>query len=315
MIAAWALATAAVLYPVAAARRGPWPWHRTACWYAGLAAILAAGPLLDGDFTQHAAGHLLLGMVAPLLLVLSAPVTLALRALPVRRARLLSRVLHRTRLLTFPPVAAVLDIGGLWLVYTTDLHTSALVQVHVLAAGYLFTASIVGVDPMPHRASWALRAATLVLASAAHGILAKQLYAEHPTGAMLMYYGGDAIEVALAVLLGREWLLRRSLLARRAGGPQHAQVEQGEQAADHGQQPHPARGRGAGERGRADGEHEEGDAQAAGHRSDDRAVGHDGHAAIPSPAAATRAATRSSQCTVYEANTVLDRPRNAPSDR
>ena len=315
MIAAWALATAAVVYPVAAARRGPWPWHRTACWIAGLAAILAAGPLLDGGFTAHAAGHLLLGMVAPLLLVLSAPVTLALRALPVRRARVLSAVLRRTRLLTWPPVAAVLDVGGLWLVYTTDLHTEPLVQVHVLAAGYLFTASIVGVDPMRHRASWPLRAATLVLASAAHGILAKQLYPEHPAGAMLMYYGGDAVEIALVVLLCREWLLRRGVLARRAGGPQHPQVEHGEQAADHGEQPHPAHGRGDGEGGRAHGQHEEGDAQAAGHRSADRAVGHAGHAAIPRSAAATRSATRSSQCTVYEANTVLDGPRNVPSDR
>ena len=48
----------------------------------------ASGPALSlaaGD-TVHAAGHLLLGMVAPLLLVLPRRITLALRALPVHRA-------------------------------------------------------------------------------------------------------------------------------------------------------------------------------------------------------------------------------------
>lgn len=226
---AWALAAAALLYPAGVARsagRGRWPRHRLVAWYAGLAAATAGllGPLSgQGDFAAHTAGHLLLGMVAPLLLVLAAPVTLALRALSVERARLLSAVLRSgpARLLTHPAVAAVLDIGGLWLLYTTDLYALAMrepavhlaVQAHVLLAGYLFTAAIVGVDPAPDRPGPAVRAAVLVLAAAAHAVLAKHLYAAPPagtgsgqTGAMLMYYGGDAVELALAVLLCREWL-------------------------------------------------------------------------------------------------------------
>ena len=51
------------------------------------------------------------------------------------------------------------------------------------------------------------RAAALVLASAAHGILAKHLYATGSgTGALVMYYGGDAVGVTLAALLCRTWL-------------------------------------------------------------------------------------------------------------
>ena len=222
---AWALAAAGLLYAIGLARSGTttrWPRHRTAAWYAGLAAA-TAGLLLDGDFGTHAAGHLLLGMVAPLLLVLAAPVTLALRALPADRARRLSRLLRSRplRLLTSPAVAAVLDVGGLWLLYTTDLYALAarqpavhlVVQAHVLLAGYLFTAALVGVDPAPHRPRPAVRAAVLVLAAAAHAVLAKHLYGAPPAGvpdaragALLMYYGGDAVEVALAVLLCREWL-------------------------------------------------------------------------------------------------------------
>jgi putative membrane protein len=62
----------------------------------------------------------------------------------------------------------------------------------------------------------------LVLVAASHAVLAKHLYAVPPAGvpaaeaargAMLMYYGGDVIEIALAVLLCRRWLLPRSRVA------------------------------------------------------------------------------------------------------
>lgn len=291
---AWALAAAGLLYAIGLARSpGRWPWPRTASWYAGLAAA-TAGLLLAGDFRTHAAGHLLLGMVAPLLLVLAAPVTLALRALPVPRARRLSRVLRSApaRALTHPVVAAVLDVGGLWLLYTTDLYALAArhpavhlaVQAHVLLAGYLFTASLVGVDPAPHRPRPAVRAAVLVLAAAAHAVLAKHLYGAPPAGvpdaragAQLMYYGGDVVEVALAVLLCREWLGA----PRRARHPEHGQVGQREEAPDDHQEPHLLQHADHDEGGRDDGQRDEGQPQAARDRSGDSA--HGGHAAIPAP--------------------------------
>jgi putative membrane protein len=210
---AWALAAGGLAYPLAVARavhRGPWPAYRTAAWCAGVVAAAVGITLAaSADRATHATGHLLLGMLAPLLLVLSAPVTLALRALPADRARSLSAVLRSTPalVLSFPLVAAVLDVGGLWLLYTTDLHAVPVAGLHVLAAGYLFTAAVAGIDPAPHRAHPAVRAAALVLAAAAHGILAKHLYATGwGTGALVMYYGGDALEIMLAALLCREWL-------------------------------------------------------------------------------------------------------------
>lgn len=168
--------------------------------------------------------HLLLGMLAPLLLVLAAPVTLALRALPAGRARRIARLLRwpPVRLLTFPVVAAVLDVGGLWLLYTTGLYGAMhsyetvrlAVDAHVLGAGYLFAAALIGPDPAPHRASRPLRAAVLVLALAAHEVLARHVYASPPEGvaaadgqaaAVVMYYGGDAVELALVVVFCRQW--------------------------------------------------------------------------------------------------------------
>ncbi|MFW2513687.1 cytochrome c oxidase assembly protein [Demequina sp. SO4-13] len=239
--AGWAAFDAVVLLVLAAAAAGyalalwsargrtPWPLPRTAAWYVGLACagVALTGPLAEAahaSFTAHMAGHLLLGMLAPLLLVLSAPITLGLQALPVARARSLSRLLRSpfVRVVTYPVTAAVLNAGGLWLLYTTDLYTlmhssvliHALVHAHVFLAGYVFTASIVGVDPDPHRAPIRVRAVVLVAFIAAHSILAKWLYANPPAGvetadgqlgSQLMYYGGDAVDVTLIVLLLAGW--------------------------------------------------------------------------------------------------------------
>ena len=211
------------------AGRRTWPAARTACWLAGVVAVVAGttGPLAaaaHADFRAHAAAHVLVGMLGPLLLVLGAPATLALRALPVAAARRLTGVLRSRplRLLTEPAVAVLLDLGGLWLLYRTPLlgwtHTSPavhlLVHVHLVLAGYLLAAVLVGRDPLPHRRSHRHRAVALVAALAAHGILAKTLYAEPPAavdaataqaGAMVMYYAGDTVELVLAVLLCRRW--------------------------------------------------------------------------------------------------------------
>lgn len=201
-----------------------WPSYRSLLGCAGILACVSAvaGPLAQaahGSFTAHMLGHLLLGMLGPLLLVYSAPVTLLLRALPRRSARM-STSLLRSRFAAFvshPVTAALLNVGGLWLLYTTDLyaamHTSTvlhvLVHAHVFAAGYLFTASILPVDPAPHRTGIKLRACVMIAAFAAHGILSKFLYASPPrgteiedaqVGAQLMYYGGDGVDLLLILL-------------------------------------------------------------------------------------------------------------------
>jgi putative membrane protein len=218
--------------------RRAWPMHRTALWILGLAAATAAvtGPLADRaheDLVAHMVGHLLLGMLAPLLLVRAAPVTLALRALDVVPARRLTALLRSRplRAVAHPVPAAALDAGGMWVVYGTPVLTrmhgdpllTALVDVHVLLAGCLFTAAVVGVDPSPHRPSARYRGVVLVAAMAAHGILAKQLYAMPPAGvpraeaelaAQVMYHAVDAL---LLVLLGVGWY--RASRPRGAGMP------------------------------------------------------------------------------------------------
>ncbi|WP_299518311.1 cytochrome c oxidase assembly protein [uncultured Serinicoccus sp.] len=226
------LGTALVGY--AAARRvagsgRAWPARRTVCWSAGV--VCAGGGLVGPvataahtSFTAHMAAHLLLGMLAPLLLVLGAPVTLALRALPVTWGRRLTRLLRTApvRAATHPVVAGLMNAGGLWVLYTTSLyplmHGSVLVHsavhAHVLVWGYVLTASLVGVDPDPHRSSVLVRSGVLIVVVAAHSILSRWLYAHPPagvgaadgrSGAQLMYYGGDVVDVLLMVLLLHRW--------------------------------------------------------------------------------------------------------------
>jgi putative membrane protein len=238
MITVAPIAVAAVLgygaLMALAHRRGRgWRAWRALCWAAGVtvAAMAALGPVADHmDFRAHMIGHVLLGMLAPLLLVLAAPVTLALRALPVAAARRISTVLRSRAVAaaTHPVVTAVLTVGGLWVLYRTGLYAASmrhptvllLVHVHVFLAGWLFTHSLVGPDPAPHRAGLPVRAAVLVLAVAAHDVLAKTLYARPPAGvdpggaavgAQVMYYGGAPVEIALFVLLGAEWFRRQGL--------------------------------------------------------------------------------------------------------
>ncbi|MFI0828268.1 cytochrome c oxidase assembly protein [Streptomyces roseolus] len=235
----WTLAPAAALlfvagYWMAAARlrrRGDaWPRWRDASFGAGgiTLAWAALGPLPGGPFTRHMALHLLTGMAAPLLLVLARPLTLVLRSLPPGRGRRGVVALGHSRpvaVLVFPPVAALLDAGGLWLLHRTPLFATtqhrpllhAVVQVHLMAAGLLFVFAVCRLDPVRHRGGGiAVRGGTLLAAGTAHAVLAKSLYAAAPpgtafaptdlhAGARLMYYSGDLTELALALVLAVEW--------------------------------------------------------------------------------------------------------------
>lgn len=238
---------ALLLYPIAMhisnGKHRKWPFHRYIFWAAGiiLAALTLTGPLAQlahTDFTSHMAGHLLLGMLAPLILVFGKPMTLLMRTLNVPAARNLSRLLNNryVSFVTNPIIAAILNIGGLFLIYMTDLftlmHTSAwlygLVHLHVFLAGYLFTISIIYIDITTHRYSFMYRAIVLVLALGFHKVLSKLIYAAPPTGiskdagesgALLMYYGGDIIDLGLIVILCWQWYQAHAPKTQKTAGP------------------------------------------------------------------------------------------------
>jgi putative membrane protein len=222
-----------VLYLLAVAvsnrKHKQWPVSRTILWITGVGCALVAvsGPVAQRahmEFSFHMLGHLLLGMLAPLLMVLAAPVTLTLRTLPVTLARRLSNILKSRimRMVSDPVVTAILNIGGLWVLYTTNLYEAMhhdillylFIHIHVFLAGYLFAISMIYIDPAPHRTGYIYRGIVLILALSGHGILSKYIYAHPPigipreqaqSGGMLMYYGGDMIDLILIVIFCYQW--------------------------------------------------------------------------------------------------------------
>jgi putative membrane protein len=88
------------------------------------------------------------------------------------------------------------------------------IHAHVFIAGYLFTISMIYIDPVSHRFSYLYRTIVLIFALAGHGILSKYIYAHPPhgvpvhkaeLGGMIMYYGGDIIDALLIFLLCLQW--------------------------------------------------------------------------------------------------------------
>lgn len=170
--AAIVLAALYVAAVVRLRRRGDgWPPGRTAAWLLGCAALLfvtssGVGRYMPAMFSVHMIAHMGLSMLAPILLVLGAPVTLALRALPAAgrddppgpREWLLAALHSRvSRLLTNPVVATVLFVAGFYGLYLSSLfdtmvssHAGHLaMNVHFLLSGYLFYWVVIGVDPTP----------------------------------------------------------------------------------------------------------------------------------------------------------------------
>ncbi|HKS00293.1 MAG TPA: cytochrome c oxidase assembly protein, partial [Arthrobacter sp.] len=121
------------------ARGDKWPLLRTVTWIIGLLVltyITSGPPSVYGRvlFSAHMVDHMALTMVAPIFLVLGAPVTLALRALPARKDG--SRGLREWLLLfvhskfsqvvTHPLFAAANFAGSIVLFYYSDAFSLAM---------------------------------------------------------------------------------------------------------------------------------------------------------------------------------------------
>jgi cytochrome c oxidase assembly factor CtaG/putative copper export protein len=197
------------------ARGDRWPMHRTVLWLAGLALLfyVTNGGINEYEkylFSAHMLGHMLLGMMIPVLLVPAAPITLALRTIQRRtdgsrgpREWILLAVHSRVSgVLTNPLVTAVIFAGSLFAFYFTPLFSWATTDhighewmiVHFLIAGYLFVQSLIGVDPVPRRASYPLRLLTLLATMAFHAFFGLSLITG--TGLLLSNWFGA---------MGRSW--------------------------------------------------------------------------------------------------------------
>lgn len=159
----------------------PWPIVRTSAFAAGLLTLILVTATGVGGYgmqlmSVHMVQHMVLSMLTPVLLLLGAPITLALRTLPGGRAgprRVLLRLLHSrvARFLSSPlfslPVFLV-SLYGLYLTPAFDALMSNwwahnLMLVHFLVVGLLFFWPIVGIDPTPRRSPHVLRMLELMV--------------------------------------------------------------------------------------------------------------------------------------------------------
>jgi putative copper resistance protein D len=192
------LVTAVALYirgVIILTRRGDkWPVGRTVAFALGISAIDYAtsgglGVYAKFSFEYHMIAHMLLGMVAPIGIVLGAPITLALRTLPQGRTSeergvrgTLIALLHSkpAAVFTNPISALALFDGSLFVLYMTPLfgnlmqsHLGHLVMsAHFLLAGILFFHVIIGIDPNPRKVPYIVRIVILFAAMSIHAFFA-----------------------------------------------------------------------------------------------------------------------------------------------
>ena len=148
-----------------------WPIGRTISFLIGISLLIWASSSGIAkyamiSFSAHMIQHMVLSMIAPIFLVLSAPITLALRTLPInsdsaqRNARdWLLAIVHSSysRRVTNPISVLIIFTFGLYAVYFTPLfanlmrsHTGhVFMEMHFLLSGFLFAFVTVGVDPAP----------------------------------------------------------------------------------------------------------------------------------------------------------------------
>ncbi len=172
------------------AKRGDqWPVGRTISWCSGMVImfwVTSGGPAQYGHvlFSAHMIQHMIMAMVAPILLALGAPITLLVRAVPVRhdgsrgpREWVLAIVTSRWgRFFANPIVAAANFAGSMIIFYFTPVFGWALTTyighvamvVHFTVAGYMFVNVLVGVDPGPQRPPYPQRLLLLFATMAFH---------------------------------------------------------------------------------------------------------------------------------------------------
>ena len=195
------LVTAVALYikgvMVLTKRGDKWPVGRTISFAFAIAAIDFAtsgglGLYAHFAFSYHMVAHMILGMIAPIGIVLGAPITLALRTLPQGRnveergvrGSLLAALHSKLAIFyTNPIVALAFFDGSLFALYFTGLFGSLMqshvghlfMSIHFLLAGILFFHVVIGIDPNPRRVPHLVRIVILFAAMSIHAFFSVAL--------------------------------------------------------------------------------------------------------------------------------------------
>ena len=232
-----AIGLAAWWYLSAARRLGArgrrWPGRRTAPFVAGLLVLVLAtqGGVAAADttsFTAHVLQHLMLGMVAPVLLALGAPVTLALQSSKRELRSRLIKILHSApvKAVTHPVTAWAAFGGSMFALYFTGLYAATLrsvplhdvVHLGFAMAGCLFFWPVVGLDPTPHRMAYGGRMLYVLVALPFHTIIGVALVTQtkliapglnltdQQTGAAILWTAGELLGLIAMMIVAAQWM-------------------------------------------------------------------------------------------------------------
>ena len=171
-------------------RRGDaWQWGRVAAFVVGVLTVGLTMCTRLNDygmymFSVHMVQHMIISMLSPILLLLGAPVTLALRALPTagrgrkgpREWLVMLLHSHYVRVISHPGFTIPMFIACLYALYFTPLFDFLMgskvghiaMMVHFLAVGLAFFWPIMGVDPGPNRSGYVMRILELFIGMPFH---------------------------------------------------------------------------------------------------------------------------------------------------
>jgi len=236
------------------ARRGRrWSPARTAAFLSGAALIVLATQtgIARYDttlFSIHVVQHVLLGMVAPVLFALGAPVTLALQSARAPTKLMLRRALDSSAagVVTNPLVATALFAFTLPALYFTPIYEWSLrygavhawLHVHFVVVGVLFAEAVVGLDLQRHRLSHparlglvlstvplhaflgvALLSSTTVIAADWYGAIDRtwgaSALSDQRTGAGILWAAGELFGLVLGSVVLVRWMAHAEREARR----------------------------------------------------------------------------------------------------
>ncbi|MFC0003374.1 cytochrome c oxidase assembly protein [Micromonospora siamensis] len=230
-----------------------WPVSRTVFFLGpglgGIAAVTLSG-LGAYDTTLlsvHMVQHMVLSMIAPIFLAIGAPVTLALRTLPVRPRKRLLAVVHSrlARIYTFPLVAFAIFVANPFVLYFTDLYrytlehawAHELVHAHFIATGCVFFWPLLGLDPLPGRWPYPGRALLMLLSVPFHTVLGLTImqsttlfggdwypslgltwsdpWDDQVVAGGVLWAGGEFVSVTMLAVLVVQWIKQSEREARR----------------------------------------------------------------------------------------------------
>ncbi len=220
-----------------------WPLLRSASFVSGVVVVfIATGSGVaaydDSVFTIHVIQHILLMNVAPILIALSAPMTLLLQASRKSVQTTAIKILHSgfISVVTFPVFAWVLAWGTMYAYFLTPLYQLSIehplfhdyTHLHFLVSGLIFWTALIGVDPIRWKMSYGAKLGYLLagipfgsflgiaLMSVRVSISPAHTVADIHAGGAILWVFDEVLTVAAIAIIFFQWANHEERKALRA---------------------------------------------------------------------------------------------------